>query len=696
MAQVTCSRCFAVFDAGDARPGFAPLCPACAARVPSGAPLAAPGPGKARPGARRRWGRNVAIAVAVAITAAGVAALLMRLRAAPAPPPAPTPVEARVEAWREAGILPAALPRDPVLAAARVDAGTAALAADLPSRTAEALRAFREALALSPVRADAAIAGYATAYAEAVGEQPDGPELRATHELVRAALEASPRADLQAAYARLLLAVPGETNAAEALTVATRAAAAAPKDPSVRLALGLAQLRRDPAASAHLLEEAAAATPADRRLLTAAARARWAAGDAAAALALADRRLALDPGHPGALALKAEVLAACDRNQEARASLERWAAADPDSPLPPLLLARLAYQRDDDLQGARRLLEAAMAARPDDFVAARALAHRGAVELTAGDVKAAEAAIAQALARAPGNGPARWQAALLAYRRGDAPSLRESAGIVGSRAGPVAQRLLAARSAELSGTDEEAQEAYQAVAAAAARDPAMLLSVAGALARLRAGGPALEVARRALVRDPVEARLRRVPSEFWEGPAALVEASRRLEAIARFESRGGAVAYSAAAVCELLLGRTVAAERLARLAADAAPQASLPLVILAQLAIDRGQLRQALSLAGAAADASPQDAVALEARARVLEALGRNLDAEKAHREAAEAGPDLVTPRLALARLAGRRGAVDEARALLETLLREDPGLAEARGALVALPASAAPPPRAP
>jgi tetratricopeptide (TPR) repeat protein len=698
MAQVTCSRCFAVFDAPAARPGLAPLCPACAprpaaarARVPA---AAAPSPRRPR---RSGGGRRVAIAVgAVALLAAGGAtAALLWPREPPAPPP-PSAVDARVEAWREAGLLPPAQPRDAAAAEARMTEAAAALAADLPGRTADALRLYREALALHPRRSDAAIAGYVTAFAESAGEDPDGVELRGAHALVRAALADGARPDLQAAYARLLLVVPSAPNVEEALAIASQAAAAAPAEPSGQLALGLARQRADPAAAARLLEQAAAVAPADRRLLTAAARARWAAGDAAGALSLADRRLALDPAHPGALELKAEVLAACDRTDEARRVLASWAVADPDSPVPPLLLARLAYQRGGDLAEARRLLDASLARRPDDFVAARALSHRAAVELLGGEVAAAEAAVAQALARVPGSAPARFQAALLAFRRADAASLRESAGVLGSRGGTLVERLLAARSAELSGTHEDAQEAYRAVAAAAPRDPAVLLAVAGALARLHDGGLALEIAGRALDRDVVEGRLRRAPTDFWEGPGPLADASRRLEAIARVESRGGSRAYAAAAAAELLLGRPAEADRLARLSAAASPQSIFPLVILGQAALDRGQTRQAVLVANAAVAAHPHEPLALELRARVLEALGRGHDAEIAHRHAAEAGPDLVTPRLALARLLVRRGEAGEARAVLEALLGEEPGLAEARGALVTLASAPAPNPRQP
>jgi Flp pilus assembly protein TadD len=636
--------------------------------------------------------RPLALAVAAAVAAAIAAVLLVRRDAAP--PPQPSVLELRLEEWRAAGVLPGAPARDPALAAARIEAGQAALAADLPARTADALRAFQEALALAPERPHAALAGYATAFAEAAGELPDGPDLRAAHELVSEALATAPdRADLLAASARLLLLVPSAANDRDALAAAGRAVAAAPADPAARLALGLAQARVEPATAARTLEEAADAAPTDRRLVTAAAAARWAAGDPAAALLLADRRLEADPDHAAALALRAELLAACDRPDDARATLARWEAAEPRSALPPLLLARLAYQRDGDLVAARRLLDRAMERATDDFVAARVLAHRAAVELAAGDVAAAEGAVADALRRVPASAPARWQAALLAFRRGDAPSLRESAGVLGERGGRGAALLLAARVAELSGTDEDAHVAYRALADVARRDPATLLGIAGALARLRAGGVALEIARRALERDPAEGRLRRAPTDFWEGPLALADAAARLEQIARTESRGGTMAYAAAAACELLLGRTVPAERLARASAAGAPHLSMPLVLLAQVALDRGQARAALAHADDAVDARPDDPLALELRARALEALGRGRDAEQAHRLAAEAAPDLATPRLALARILARRGEGAEARALAAEVLREAPWIAEARGVLLALgtPPAAAP-----
>ncbi len=687
MAPVTCARCFAVFEADDARPGFAPLCTDCAPRAPAAALPA--GPASVRRRSRRPVARRLAVVFGVLAAALAVAAGMRLapglLRGPPPAPPPPSVVESRVDDWRAAGLVPAARP-DQTRAAARAAQGWSALAADLPERTAAALQAFREAIALAPDASDAAVAGYVLAFAEAAGDEPDAVELRSTHDMVREALARSPaRTDLLVAYARLLLAVPSAANFAEAHAVAERALAGAPRDPTARLALGLAQLPADPAKAARTLEDGLAAAPAERRLLTAAARARWAAGDAVAALAHADARLALDRGHPDALALRAEIEAASDRIADARATLGRWEAASADSPLPPLLLARIAYQRDDDPVLARKLLDVALSRKPGAFTAARILAHRSAVELAAGNAAAAEAAVEDALRRVPASAPARFQAALLAFGRGNAAALRESAGVLGDRAGPLAARMLAARTAELSGTEEESQQAYLALAALAPRNPTVLLATAGALARLRAPGPALEVARRALERDPGEGRLRRVPTDFWEGPAPLAEAARRLEAIGRAEPLAASTAFAAAAECELLLGRTVAAERLARAASAASPQSAAPIAILAQVALDRSQAPEASTRAASALEVRPGDPILLAIRGRALETLGRTLDAESALRRASEAMPDLATARLGLARLLARRGETGEARTLVEALVRDEPDLAEARGALLAL-----------
>jgi tetratricopeptide (TPR) repeat protein len=630
----------------------------------------------------------VAAAALVVAGVMGVRVLVRRL-AAPAPQAAvPRAGDEAVAAWRSSGQLPPAGGGEkpsPEAVAERVATGRAALAADRPGGAKEAIRAFRAALALAPDSADAA-AGYAIALAEEGVDGLEGAELARAHALVREALQreqAHPR--LLAGYARLLLAVHSARNLAEAREVAARAQRVAPGDADVALAAGMALTRSHPAAGAHELAAAAARTPGDRRLLSAAGRATWQAGDAGGALALARARLALDADHPGALALTAEILTATDRPEEARATLARWAQARPDAAEPLLLEARLRYQLDRDLPAARRLLAAALARGPDDFLAARILAHRAAVERDAGDAAAARTAVADGLARVPASAPVQFQAALLAFDARDDGAFREAAGTVGDRAGPLAAARLAARALELSGDGGEALAAYQALAERVSSDPEGLLEVAGGLARLRAPGPALDVAKRALRRDLADARLGRAPTDFWEGPSALAAAAQAFREMARAEGRASGTALSAAAAGELLLGHARDADAAARAAEAVEPQAAAPRWLQAQVALDLGQPARALPLARAAVEAAESDPAALATLGRALEASTRLDDAVRSYRKALAGAPDLVSARLALARIQARKGDAAGGRNLLLGLQRDAAEAPAVRRALLDL-----------
>jgi tetratricopeptide (TPR) repeat protein len=609
------------------------------------------------------------------------------LAAARTPPPEPeplSPVAAQAREWKQAGlasgVAPGLNPR--AVAEQRVAAGRAALAADLPERIPEALRAFRDALVADPGRLDA-LAGWVIALASQPVDAIRGEDLTVAHELLQWARERNPeRAELVAAYARILLAVPGDKNRAEALSVAWKAGALAPRDPDARLALGLSRLEADAAGAVRVLDAELDRPEVDRRLLTAAARARWAAGEVDRALALAEQRLALDPGHPEALELEAEILLSGGQAERARAVLQRYAAAHPESPRPPFLLARLAAQVDRRMPEARRLLEAALALRCDDFLAARALALLASVERAAGDGAAAQRAVDAALQRVPASAPAQYQSALLAFARGDARAVREAAGVVGDRGGPAVAAAVRARAVELSSTAEEAAAAWEAAVAAAPRDPSATLAAAGALARLGFTQRALAVADRVFQRDLFEGRLQRRVDDFWDGAPALAEASRRLVAVARGPSHEVAGAMTAAGAAELLQGRRERADELGRRALSLGPQLAGPPALLGYASLDRADPRGAAAWARAALELQPGQPAALSVRARALEAMGKRLEAQGAWREALDGAPDLSTGRLALARLLILDGQPQAARPLLEALVRDDPGAAEAVGVL--------------
>jgi tetratricopeptide (TPR) repeat protein len=190
------------------------------------------------------------------------------------------------------------------------------------------------------------------------------------------------------------------------------------------------------------------------------------------------------------------------------------------------------------------------------------------------------------------------------------------------------------------------------------------------------------VADRVFQRDLFEGRLQRGVDDFWDGAPALAEASRRLVALARGPSHEVAGALTAAGAAELLQGRRERADELGRRALTLGPQLAGPPALLGYASLERGDARGAAAWARAALELQPGQPAALSVRARALEAMGKRLEAQGAWREALDGAPDLSTGRLALARLLILDGQPQAARPLLEPLVKDDPGAAEAVGVL--------------
>jgi len=254
--------------------------------------------------------------------------------------------------------------------------------------------------------------------------------------------------------------------------------------------------------------------------------------------------------------------------------------------------------------------------------------------------------------------------------------------VLGDRGGPVVAAAIRARSAELSATAEDAVAAWEAAVAAAPRDTAGSLAAAGAAARLGFPRRAAALCARLFERDLGEARLLRAVGDYWDGAPPLAESSRRLVSLGGGEGRSAAVALACAGAAELLLGRLDRAEELARRAQTLAAQAPQATLLLGYVALQRGDARAATAWSVATVELLPGHPGAQALRARALEAVGRRLEAQGAWREALDAVPDLATGRLALARLLILDGKPEEALPLLESLVRDDPGIVEGVGAL--------------
>jgi tetratricopeptide (TPR) repeat protein len=171
-------------------------------------------------------------------------------------------------------------------------------------------------------------------------------------------------------------------------------------------------------------------------------------------------------------------------------------------------------------------------------------------------------------------------------------------------------------------------------------------------------------------------------TDFWDGAPPLVEASRRLSGVARGAQRDAGAALVGAAAAELLMGRAERAEELGRRALSLAPQLASAPTLMAYVAAERGDARAHAAAARAALELHPGFPSALAIQARSLEAAGKRLEAQGSWKEALDAAPDLVTGRIALARLLALDGQRPQARAVLEPLVKENPGATEAVGTL--------------
>jgi tetratricopeptide (TPR) repeat protein len=580
-------------------------------------------------------------------------------------------------AWRAEGIAPTGSAAD------HLAAGREALAADIPAKTAEAKRHFIEAMVLDPKEV-LALAGYVTAFSLLAGEDPDPTELKGAHRLMDwAVTHRGDRPAVLAAYAHLLLSVPSAANIQQAMGYAEQARRLAPGDAGADVAAARARLVNDPAQAAADLTSAVAA--GDPRALTLRAHAHWKAGDAAKALADVAQRLNRDADQPEALHLRGQIHASLGAFGEARSSWEKWSKAQPQSAEPVLALAKLAYQIDGDLRGARVLLEHARKLTKDDFTLARVLAHRAAVERAAGKLDAAHAAASEALRLVPASAPAAFQAGLVAYYRNDVAGVRAHASTLGQRGGEWAATVLKARATEAGGLADEAFAALDAMVALSPGSLSVLLDAAGAYARLRAPGKAIALLRRAATMDPVGERGRREIGDYWEGPGIIAKAVTALEKVAQTERDEAAYAFSGAAAGLLVLGRAKHAEPMARRAMSRDGSLAWPRALHAQALLDMRNERAALRQADAAVELDSSDAFALLVRARVLEAMKRYDQALSAHVEAQEANPLLFSAQVGEAMLLLRRGDRSAARQRLERVLQADPRNTVARRALLEL-----------
>jgi tetratricopeptide (TPR) repeat protein len=559
----------------------------------------------------------------------------------------------------------AALAQDPDDWSAHLAQAAALLGRGQPFNAAVIYAALAERAAAAGATADVAAAGRAAArlFRDTAPERatpalervaavcPDDEEVAA---LLAERYEAEARRDDQAALLRRRI-----------------GAAPAPAAQAALLAELARILRRsdDDAGAAAALARAAELAPGDPALWEALAEAHAASGDAAQAAASLGQAALLFAARGDTereAALQARRAAACERAGalgEAARAYARDLELRPDDAASWRHAAEIAersWRPADAMQALRRHLELCDSAEERR----RSLRDLGRLAFAEGDLKAAAAALEEALALAPDDGEALRLLVDVAAARGNPVELEAALARAALATDGAARAELLRRRAEVLwhelGRDAEAVVALEQAVAAAPADAAPALRMLAELQQGRGDEGA--------VRDAL-ARLLPLSGEAPDYP--------------ELATRAGELAARA--------GDRDAARALLRAAADRAADPRRALGLLEGLLAREGDLAERAALLGRRVEVEERRgepgplAAALRAHAAALTELGRHADAAAALERALGLEPaDLATVHA----LAGARLAVGElgpAEALYRRWLTEAPGAPPAERAAVAL-----------
>ncbi|MBI5510084.1 MAG: zinc-ribbon domain-containing protein [Deltaproteobacteria bacterium] len=601
-------------------------------------------------------------------------------RRPPPPPKMPNPLQQRVSSWRGQGLKPAVAPL-----AAAVKTAEDELGRGTDRGVKEAFNAVRAALLLDP-DAPAAIATYGMVLAD----WPDRLEPDVVDEALAAIASAigdAPsgryRAELEAARGWLLLRTERFEAARQA---ATKAAAARPADPGIKMLQAVSRISTRPEEAAAELERLAREAQAPRRL------ALW-RGEAELRSGQIGRALAIWSGSLSGSAADAAVLRrlarlAVDAGDQAGAfeRLQQIEAAGYAGVDDRLLLARLQARALRKPALAIATLDAALA---DPGLSAlnraRVLSEKAAVALLAPPAFVSAATVSGWLDAALDLAP-------------DLPELLYVAGLVDERNGAIDNALQSLEAAAELAPDrpevalrlallakDDPSLARPAIAAAnrevAHYVPAHLASAVLLLAAGDSSGAAAAV-RRAADFDPRRYADEHEMDAFVDPPAAHLAIAKLLSPYARRSDN--AMLTTAMGMAYYFAQDFKRAEATLTAALKSDPEDVGARLYHAILALGRKKIPVARRDLQAAAAADSQHAVVRLYQARLFEQLKKPAEAERLYRDLLEVNPLDTGARLGLSGVLWGRGQKDAARAEVLKLMRTRQGDRDALRFLVA------------
>ncbi len=636
--------------------------------------------------------KKLAMALVAVLVVAGIGTVLVIKRPwARKPPPlaarltpgAEKPIERAVESWKLRFV-------DDLSgsSADHLAAGEEQLQKDTGSGYLEAEEEFQKALVLDKGN-DRAIAGYVLAMAFGRGRGIEDDMAKVAEDLLVAAEQRGGAGRVYTAHAHLLLARGGNMND---IKVMAERGQSSPSDGDRALAFlaeGQSMLAKNPNVAAESFAKALKLDPKLKRAYLAQSQLLLSLGRYREAVANIEKRLELDPDQWESADALARTWLEVGETAKARKVYETAFAADPRNFRARLALVVLAYQHENNVDGALELFDGIVADEEKievkDLV--EALGHRAAAQRLAGDTEGAIASAEKAIRLKTQDPHVNLQRFLIAIDQANAGEARAQWPFISKKLGDAA--LEATLEGCLLLVEGKPAEAMRTFAAANEKDPrridALLLAGASA-ARAKNESKAYEyVLKNALKGDPRYGGPLPVMARFFVRSQDLLRPAKGTFEPLRSAADDPNVPMAEGLIAWYANDFAGAEKHFTRvLAAD--PASGEALSFRSLLALRRKENGNALKLAQKAVAIEKQLGLAHYALGMALMATNQFETAKAPFRTAFELEPKLAAPQVKLAEIEMKQKKPEDARRILSGVLLVDPLYFDAKKALYALP----------
>ncbi|MBS1150800.1 MAG: putative adventurous gliding motility protein [Myxococcaceae bacterium] len=598
-------------------------------------------------------------------------------------PGAEKPIDRAVEAWKLRFIDDLSGSSSDHLAA-----GEEQLAKDTGSGYLEAEEEFQKALVLDKSN-DRAIAGYALAMAFGRGNGIEADMAKIAEELLVAAEQRGGAGRVYTAHAHLLLAINGNMNDIKVMAERGKNSPSDRDQALALLALGQSMISKNPQYAAESFSQALKLDPKLKRAYLAQSQLLLTLGRYREAVGHTETRLELEPDQWDAADALARTWIEVGEIARAKKVYQAARTADPRNFRARLALAVLAYQHENDLEGAIGQLDAIVA--DEDKIEVKdlveALGHRAAAQRVAGELPASILSAEKAIGLKAQDAHVNLQRFLVAIEQSNASEARAQWPFLTGKLGDKAlEGVLEGCLVLLEGKPSDAMKLF---AAANEQDKrridALLLAGASAIKAKNESKAWEFVLKKGLNGDPRYGGPLPVMARFFVRPQDLLRQAKGTFSALKVEADDPNVPTAEGLIAWYSNDFMGAEKEFAR-AVAADPGSGHGLAFRALLALRRKENPGGLKLAQKAVQAERQVALAHYAVGMALMSTNQFEAAKAPFRTAFELEPRFTAPQVKLAEIELKQKKPEEARRILTRVLLVDPLYFDAKRALYALP----------